>query len=182
MAIEPADGGPTTEEAAQTDTATAGPTPDETPAPAPDEAESRSLAVDIARAMLDKKAEDVAILQVRQLIHITHYFVIGSGRNKRMVQAIADEIQLRTKKRGDKCLGQEGYRGAEWVLLDYVDVIAHVFLGPVREKYDLELHWGDAPRLPLPEPTRSGQFAPESAGGADGASPPDEAAEEDASA
>lgn len=113
--------------------------------------DSRELALAMGRVCAEKKAENVQILDVSAMIgHLTDYFVIASGRNRRQVQAIADELQLVGKELGKKTLGPiEGYREGSWVLLDYVDVIVHVFLAETREHYDLELNWGDAPRLTL---------------------------------
>lgn len=108
---------------------------------------SRTLAIDVARAMADKKAENVVVLEVARLIGITHYFVVGTARNRRQAQAISDEIEVRCRAQGLKPYGLEGYRQASWILLDYQDVIAHVFVKEMRDYYDLELHWGDAPRI-----------------------------------
>lgn len=113
--------------------------------------DSRELALAMGRVCAEKKADNVQILDVSAMIgHLTDFFVIASGRNRRQVQAIADELQLVAKEMGKKTLGPiEGYREGSWVLLDYVDVIIHVFLAETREHYDLELNWGDAPRLTL---------------------------------
>lgn len=78
---------------------------------------------------------------------LTDYFVICSGLNRRQLQAIADEIEKQTKKLHVKGLGAEGYGDARWILLDYVGVIIHLFDKDARVFYDLELLWGDAPRV-----------------------------------
>lgn len=77
----------------------------------------------------------------------THYFVISSGFNKRQLQSIADEIEKQARALGIKQLGIEGYQDARWILMDYGDVIVHLFDRETRVFYDLELLWGDAPRL-----------------------------------
>lgn len=77
----------------------------------------------------------------------TDYFVICSGSNPRQIQSIADEVQLRLKKIGQHALNVEGYRQAEWVLLDYVDFVVHVFSDKARRFYDLERLWKSAKRL-----------------------------------
>ena len=82
-----------------------------------------------------------------ELIVLTDYFVITNGTNPRQVQAISDEISLALKEQKAPCLGVEGYEEARWVLLDYVDVVVHIFDGPTREFYDLEHLWADARRV-----------------------------------
>jgi len=109
--------------------------------------DGKTAAVRCARIMAEKKADNILVLEVKDLILITHYFVICSASNRRQVQSIADEMQAQMKTLGLRCMGQEGYRQAGWVLLDYQDLICHVFLDEMRQYYDLELHWGDAPRL-----------------------------------
>lgn len=122
--------------------------PADPPVPA-SEPSAREVALACARAAAAKRGENILVLEVKDLILITHYFVISSGTNRRQVQAIADETTKRMKELGVRLTGREGYREATWVLLDYQDVIVHVFLKEMREYYDLELHWGDAPRVPL---------------------------------
>lgn len=103
-----------------------------------------------ARAALDHKAIDLVILEVKKLSSFTDYFVICSGTSDRQVQAIAAHIEEKLRAQGLRPLGVEGMREAHWVLLDYGDVVVHVFLGPMREFYDLERLWFDAPRVELP--------------------------------
>ncbi len=106
------------------------------------------IAVQAARS---KKAEDTVALDVRKLCSFTDYFIVCSGGNPRQVQAIADEIELRLKKQGTQAHHIEGYNQAEWVLMDYVDFVVHVFSETARIYYDLERLWRAAPRLKLPE-------------------------------
>ncbi|HHT9117070.1 MAG TPA: ribosome silencing factor [Candidatus Hypogeohydataceae bacterium YC38] len=94
-----------------------------------------------------KKAEDILILDLRRLTFFTHYFVICSGFNKRQLQSIAEEIEKQAKVLGITQLGIEGYQDAKWILIDYGDVIVHLFDKETRTFYDLELLWGDASRL-----------------------------------
>lgn len=94
-----------------------------------------------------KKAEDITILDLHKLTFFTRYFVICSGINKRQLQSIADEIEKEAKTSGAKPLGIEGYSDGRWILMDYGDVIVHLFHKETRAFYDLELLWGDAPRL-----------------------------------
>ncbi|MBV9208987.1 MAG: ribosome silencing factor [Acidobacteria bacterium] len=103
-------------------------------------------------AASDKKAHDLVVLDLRAIASFTDYFVITSGANPRQVQAIADEIVERLKKQqGTRALRVEGYRSAEWVLVDYGDFIVHVFDNKARQFYDLERLWRDAARVSLPE-------------------------------
>lgn len=96
----------------------------------------------------EKKAEDIAILELEQGSGaFTDYFVVCSGTNPRQIQAIADEVELRLKKKGLFHAHIEGYKQAEWVLLDYVDFVVHIFSEHARKYYDLERLWKSAKRL-----------------------------------
>lgn len=107
------------------------------------------------RAALDKKALDLIVVDVSGLTSIGDYLVICSGRSDRQVQSIAQGIEDALKAAGVRPISIEGVRRGQWALLDYGDVIVHVFYQPVREFYDLERLWEHAPRVPLPEPLRS---------------------------
>ncbi|HKG22261.1 MAG TPA: ribosome silencing factor [Blastocatellia bacterium] len=108
-----------------------------------------------ARAASDKKATDIAILDLRQIASFTEYFVICSGANNRQVQAISNEVEDRLRKAGKRLLHIEGYSSAEWILLDYGDFIVHVFSSSSRQFYDLERLWRDAARVNVPEEGRA---------------------------
>ena len=96
----------------------------------------------------DKKAEQISILEMdKDAGGFTDYFVICSGTNPRQIQSIADEIELRLKQAGLHPLSVEGYKQAEWVLLDYVDFVVHIFSEKARQFYDLERLWKSAKRL-----------------------------------
>src|SRR5207248_4450790 len=100
------------------------------------------------QACLEKKAEELSILEMEKGSGaFTDYFVLCSGTNPRQVQAIADEVELRLKKAGLRPTHVEGYRQAEWVLIDYVDFVVHVFSEKARKYYDLERLWKSAKRL-----------------------------------
>ena len=111
------------------------------------------------RAALDKKAQDVVILDVGPLTSIADYLVLCTGRSDRQVQSIAQAIEDALAAEGAKPISIEGMQRGQWVLLDCVDVIVHVFYQPVREFYDLERLWEHAPRVQLPEPLRSQALA-----------------------
>jgi ribosome-associated protein len=100
------------------------------------------------QACLDKKAEELSILEMEKGSGaFTDYFVLCSGTNPRQIQAIADEVELRLKSVGLRPTHIEGYNQAEWVLLDYVDFVVHVFSEKARRFYDLERLWKTARRL-----------------------------------
>lgn len=100
------------------------------------------------QACLDKKAEELSILEMEKGSGaFTDYFVLCSGSNPRQVQAIADEVELRLKATGLRPTHIEGYNQAEWVLIDYVDFVVHVFSEKARKFYDLERLWKSAKRL-----------------------------------
>ncbi|MCA1630795.1 MAG: ribosome silencing factor [Acidobacteria bacterium] len=103
------------------------------------------------RAADDKKAFDLVLLDVSEVASFTEYFLIATGTNPKQVQAISDEVVERLKKDGRRPARVEGYRGAEWVLLDYGDFVFHVFEEKARRFYDLERLWRDAGRVPLPQ-------------------------------
>src|ERR1043165_964112 len=103
---------------------------------------------DAVSACHEKKAEDLTILQMdKNSGAFTDYFVICSGSNSRQIQAISDEVELRLKRAGVYPNNIEGYKQAEWVLLDYVDFVIHVFSGTARAYYDLERLWRTAKKL-----------------------------------
>jgi len=99
-------------------------------------------------ACQDKQAEDVAVLELeKDSGAFTDYFVLCSGSNPRQVQAIADAVDERLETLGLRVTHSEGYKQAEWVLLDYVDFVVHVFSEKARQFYDLERLWKSAKRL-----------------------------------
>ena len=118
------------------------------------------LANALAKAALEKKARDVVILDLRELIDYSDVIVICTGNNRRQVQAIADEVRRVAKASDVAPIGVEGMEGARWVLVDYGSVVVHIFDEPVRPFYNLEGMWADAPRLPVPD-------APEAAAAAE---------------
>src|ERR1700693_305920 len=100
------------------------------------------------QACLDKKAEELSILEMEKGSGaFTDYFVLCSGTNPRQVQAIADEVELRLKTAGVRPTQVEGYKQGEWILVDYVDFVVHVFSEKARKYYDLERLWKTAKRL-----------------------------------
>ena len=102
------------------------------------------------KAVLGKKALDVVMLDVDGLTSLADTFIICSGRSNRQVTAIAEFIRTDLKKKGIKPLSIEGLKEGHWVLMDYGNVVIHVFYDPVRSFYDLEGLWADAPRVTTP--------------------------------
>ncbi|KAA0245396.1 MAG: ribosome silencing factor [Candidatus Brocadia sp. AMX2] len=111
------------------------------------------MAILCARIADDKKAEDILIFDVHGLTFVTDFFVICSGFNKRQLQSVANEIELKLHSYGIHWVGIEGYSEARWILMDYGDVVVHLFDRDMRHFYDLELLWGDARKLPWKDNT-----------------------------
>lgn len=112
------------------------------------------------RACQDKKATDISILQLdAQASGFTDYFVICSGSNPRQVVAIADEVDQKLSAMGQEPTHREGYSQAEWILLDYVDFVVHVFSETARKFYDLERLWKTATKLQLADLDKPGRKA-----------------------
>ncbi len=115
------------------------------PADGPDAARPTALA--IAKAALDKQAEDVTVLDVRGLTSYADYFVVMTADSDRQASAIADHVEQTMKSLGVPKVGVEGYESGRWILVDYGDVVAHVMNKESRGFYDLEGLWADAPRF-----------------------------------
>ncbi len=110
------------------------------------------------KAVEDKKGLDVTVLDISEFASFADYFLICTGDSSRQIQAIADEVELKLKAAGHKANHIEGYRHAEWVLLDYNELVVHVFSKAARSYYDLERLWRDARKMDArkltPERTR----------------------------
>ena len=119
-------------------------------ATAPTRSDDRAV-LDLARRVVDlaadKKAADIVLLGVGELTTLADYFVICSGGSERQLSAIADGISEGLKAEGIRPIGREGGAGAHWLLLDYGAVIVHIFAPPVRDFYQLERLWAEAPTL-----------------------------------
>ena len=108
--------------------------------------------LECTRSALDKKAYDLVVLETARHTSIADYFVICSGRSDTQVQAIVDTVRDHLESLGVKPLAVEGHERGQWALVDFGDVVVHVFYVPVRRFYDLERLWAKAPRVELPEP------------------------------
>jgi len=107
--------------------------------------ESINFAKAIAEIILSKKGSDIKILDLSAVSSIADFFLICSADSDAQVRAIADEIDKQLRKNGIKCYYKEGYDSLNWVLLDYFDVVVHIFRKEARQFYNLEKLWGDAP-------------------------------------
>ncbi len=105
------------------------------------------LAELVAKAASDKKAGDIVIMDLTGISPVTDYFVICSAHSITQVQAIADNMEEQLRDQGIRLLRREGYRDARWVLLDYGNCVAHIFLEEDRQFYKLERLWGDAKQV-----------------------------------
>ena len=113
---------------------------------------SDALALRLAALADSKLAEDIVVLDMRELVSYTDFLVICSARNERQLNAVTDEVRTRLKQDEGLIPGQtEGGGGAGWAVLDYLDCVLHVFVPEARRRYDLEELWRDAARVELPE-------------------------------
>ncbi len=122
------------------------------------------------KAADDKKASDLVILDISSIASFANYFLICSGDSSRQIQAIADEVEEKLRHLGLRPSHVEGYRNAEWILMDYIDLVVHIFSKKARSFYDLERLWRDGKRIdaekllaervaktPAPKPRRTTQ-------------------------
>lgn len=121
-----------------------------------DSGDSLERALACVEFALDKKAYDLVLLEVGELTSLADYFLICTGRSDTQVQAIAQNVEhMMSIQQGEKPLAMEGFTQGQWVVIDYGDIVVHVFFEPQREFYDLERLWAKAPRVELPEPFQS---------------------------
>jgi ribosome-associated protein len=112
--------------------------------------DARERALIAAGAASAKNGDEIVVLDVGEIISIIDHFVVVSASNTRLVRTIVDEVRLAMREHdGSSPIGVEGLDDATWVLLDYGDVVVHVFLDETREYYDLDRLWADAPRLEI---------------------------------
>ena len=114
--------------------------------------DSKKFAHLIADKIFNKKGDDVVLIDLRKVTTFADYFLICSADSDVQVRAIADEVEKSLKDEGIKCWHKEGYTALKWVLLDYVDVVVHIFQKESRLFYNLEKLWGDAPGETLTDP------------------------------
>ena len=112
------------------------------------------LATAAARIAQDDNAEDIVVLDLRGISEVTDYFVICTGTSARQMATVADDITDHGKSIGQRVYRVTGLETGQWILADFVDVVVHIFDKPQRSYYDLELMWGDSPRVDWRKPGR----------------------------
>lgn len=112
--------------------------------------ETKQKALTLARAAWEKHAQDPVLIEVKSSSDVTDYFLVCSANSDRGVKTIVESIEQKLKELGETIIGIEGYSEGKWVLIDSADVVAHVFYEPLRDFYDIESLWIDAPRIDLP--------------------------------
>ena len=110
---------------------------------------AEKFALAAAKVATERHCSEIAVLDLRDMSPATDYFVIATGTSDRQMRTVADEISDVAKEHGMQRFGRAGYEQARWILLDYVDVVIHIFDSEYRNYYDLELLWGDAERLTI---------------------------------
>ncbi len=113
---------------------------------------SKELAHRVSEIVFTKKGFDVVVIDLTKLVSFTDYFVICSADSDVQVKAISDQIDKDLGNDGIKCWHREGLKALSWVLMDYVDVVIHIFKKDAREFYNLEKLWGDAPKEKISDP------------------------------
>ena len=108
---------------------------------------TKAFALAAAKVAAERRCSDITVLDLRGKSPATDYFVIATGTSNRQMRTVADEICEAAREQGLQRFGRAGYEQARWILLDYVDVVIHIFDSEYRDYYDLELLWGDADRL-----------------------------------
>lgn len=117
-----------------------------------DDPATRAFAIEAARLVHDDKCEQVVVLDVRNLSQVTDYIVIGSGTSDRQMKSVLDHVEELGEESGLPAFRSNTDAGATWLLIDFIDVVVHLFEPNTRAHYDLEMLWGDAPRLAWERP------------------------------
>ncbi len=110
---------------------------------------AKAFALAAAKLALQRRCSNIVVLDLRGKSPATDYFVIATGTSDRQMRAVSDEINEHARGRGLQRFGRAGYEQARWILLDFVDVVIHLFDSEYRDYYDLELLWGDAEKLTI---------------------------------
>ena len=121
--------------------------------------DSERFACFAARLLADSRCENVTLLDVRGLSQVTDFLIVASGSSERMLRSVAGDLKSLAKQEGESVFRSDGAGSSEWVVIDLVDVVAHVLTPPQRAYYDLESLWGDAKRVDWQSRTTPGQFA-----------------------
>jgi ribosome-associated protein len=110
---------------------------------------AKAFALAAARVAEERHCTDIVVLDLRDISPAADYFMIATGTSDRQMRSVSDEICEAARKQGQQRFGRAGYEQARWILLDFIDVVIHIFDAEYRDYYDLELLWGDAKRLPI---------------------------------
>ena len=110
---------------------------------------AKEFAQAAARIAQERRCTDIVVLDLRGLSSATDYFVIATGTSARQMRTVCDEVSAAGREQGMSRFGRAGYEQGKWILLDFVDVVVHIFDEEFREHYDLELLWGDAEKLKI---------------------------------
>lgn len=110
---------------------------------------AKKVAIEAAKIALERHCTDVVVLDLKGKSPATDYFIIATGTSDRQIKTVADEITQFAYKNGFQLFGRAGYQQAKWILLDFVNIVVHIFDSEFRQYYDLELLWGDAERLKI---------------------------------
>jgi len=113
------------------------------------QAKTKKFALSAAKLALERHCTDIVVLDLKGKSPATDYFVIATGTSNRQMRTVSDEICKAAKEEGIERFGRAGYEQAKWILLDFIDVVVHIFDSEYRDYYELELLWGDAKRLKL---------------------------------
>jgi len=108
---------------------------------------AKKFALAVAKVAAERHCSEIVVLDLRDISPATDYFVIATGTSDRQMRTVADEICEAAREQGMLRFGRAGYEQARWILLDFIDVVIHIFDSEYRDYYDLELLWGDAKRL-----------------------------------
>ncbi len=111
--------------------------------------EAEAFALVAARTAAERHCRDIVVLNLKGKSPATDYFVIVTGTSDRQMRTVADEICVAAREQGLQRFGRAGYEQARWILLDFIDVVVHIFDAEYRDYYDLELLWGDAEKLAI---------------------------------
>ena len=113
------------------------------------DSKDKIFALAAAKLAAERHCSDIVVLDLRNISPATDYFVIATGTSDRQMRTVADEICEAAREQGLQRFGRAGYEQARWILLDFIDVVIHIFDAEYRDYYDLELLWGDAKRLTI---------------------------------
>ncbi len=110
---------------------------------------AKALALTVAKLAAERHCTDIVVLDLRDISPATDYFMIATGTSDRQMRSVADDICKAAREQGQQRFGRAGYDQGRWILLDFFDVVIHLFDAEYRDYYDLELLWGDAKRLTI---------------------------------